>query len=114
MLEPLYAGVNDNDVAVLGLYDEQEEEYVNDATVTAQLYSADLTSGTPVRGSTFGSPITLTYVTASNGNYIGTLEGDFGIVVGSLYFLKINAVSDAGKGEWEGICECKRRSLSRR
>jgi len=92
----VYVG-NDHLLIVDGLAIEAADgtsAYANAATVTAQLKDSDNDS--------IGSPITCTYVTASNGRYVGNLEEDVAWVVGEQFVAHIDA--DAGsdrKAHWE-------------
>lgn len=64
------------------------------ATVTAQLKDSD--------GDAIGSPVSLSYVAASAGRYVGNLEEDVAWVVGEQFVAHIDA--DAGsdrKAHWE-------------
>lgn len=87
---------NDNVVWLEGLYDNVSAEYVNDATVTYRLLDS---SGTVVITST-----SMTYKTASNGVYYGTIEEDAALTVGSKYTVEVTASASSDRvGEWN--CE---------
>lgn len=85
---------NDQTIRVNGLQDEVTESYLNAATVTVTLKAKD---GTEVAGETW--PLTLSYVAASDGNYIGNLSDELELTAGRTYFVEITAVS----GEWKGF-----------
>ncbi len=61
----LYVG-NDHIVWVRGLYDRKLGSYVNDATVSLQVYDA--------AGATVGGASAAAYVAASNGVYVGDID----------------------------------------
>lgn len=93
----VYVG-NDHLLIVDGLAIEAADgtsTYANTGTtVSAQLKDSD--------GDSIGSAITCTYVTASNGRYVGNLEEDVAWVVGEQFIAHIDA--DAGsdrKAHWE-------------
>lgn len=69
---------NDNLLEVDGLRDV-DDDYVNAATVTC-------ISIAPVDGSDIlGTPVTLTYVTASNGKYRGTAQDTLALIADTDY-----------------------------
>ena len=71
---------NDNQLRVDGLRDA-DDAYINAATVSCTgVTDAD---GNQVSGDSF--PKTLTYVTASDGNYRGTLQQTLALVDGETY-----------------------------
>ena len=81
---PLYIGADMN-VKYTGAYDPEAATYLNTATVTFTLYSnAALT--TVVTG-----PTTMSYVAASNGNYLGVMQSSAtsGLTNGTTYYLKV-------------------------
>lgn len=85
MLATLLIG-NDHIVELAGLHDEISGSYLNAATVTARLKTV---AGVEVAGESW--PITLTYVTGSNGNYRGTIEDAVVLESGKSYMLEITA-----------------------
>ena len=60
---------NDNLLELLGLRNEITEEFVDDATVTAVVKDRQ---GTEIGGQSW--PLAMTYVTASEGNYLGVID----------------------------------------
>ena len=102
MTQPvLYVG-NDNQVKLTGLYDENTSAYVNDATVTGQVYEAD--------GSTaIGSSFTLTYVSASNGDYIGTAQDTLSLTAGQRVVVQVSASGNSLTGLWKVPCVVQER-----
>lgn len=88
---------NDHLLIVDGLAIESTagtSSYANAATVTVQIKDSDADA--------VGSPVTLGYVPASNGRYVGNLEEDVTWVLGEQFIAHIDA--DAGsdrKAHWE-------------
>lgn len=86
---------SDNLIVWDGLYDEQQGEFVNDATVTFSILDSD--------GASLGDGYTdveMTYVTGSDGRYQGILDEEAPLVNGRIYYVKMNAVaSDDRKAE---------------
>lgn len=75
MAEELFT-LSDNLVKITGLINEVSGSYINDADITATvIYKSDRTE---VSGVTW--PIPVSYVAASDGNYLGTLPYTMGIV----------------------------------
>lgn len=64
MLEPIYIG-EPMDVTVDGLRVRDTGEYVNDATITAQVKTT--------AGAAVGSSVSVPYVADSSGDYLGTI-----------------------------------------
>ncbi len=87
---------NDNLIELIGLKDIALNTFVNDATVLVTLTD---TAGVEVVGQSW--PVTLTYVTASDGNYRAVLEDGLVLLSGRKYTAVITA--DAGGdllGKW--------------
>ena len=89
-MEVLLIG-NDQTLTVTGIRDEITDAYINDAAVTAIVKNPD---GTEVSGQDW--PLTLAYVTSSNGNYAGNLEDTLELVPLRPYIIEITI--DAGGG----------------
>jgi len=87
-MQAIYIG-NDNLLEVSGLQNALNDSYINDATVTVTLTNQ---AGDAVSGQAF--PLTLNYVTDSNGVYRATLEDALALTEGAIYTAKITA--DAG------------------
>ena len=105
----LYAGNNTIEVELIGLKDASDNSYINDATVTATIHEEDGT--TEVTGETW--PISLAYVTASNGDYRGVVSADSNIVARTKYQITISATdADGNKGEWINFAIASRRMLT--
>lgn len=79
---------NDQTLLVQSVYDEISESYINNATVTATIKKRDTTN---VSGQSW--PLTLSYVTDSNGNYRGNLSHDLELVARTKYVIEITIVS---------------------
>lgn len=90
----LYVG-NDNLVTVTGLFDRVLGQYVNAASVTATVLDQN---GATVSGITL--PISLAYLSGSNGDYYGTLGQALNIIDGASYKAVITASSLAGEALW--------------
>lgn len=87
--------LNDTVVELRALKNAVTDEYVNDATVTVTIKDI---LGSAVTGLTF--PITLTYVTGSNGIYRATLDKALSLSDGLSYFAEITAASGGVDGFW--------------
>ncbi len=89
---------NDNLLSIEGLMNSSSGSYMNDATVTATLKDS---GGTNVSGQTF--PVSLAYITATNGNYQATLENTLTMVEGNIYTATISATSSSGglSAQWD-------------
>lgn len=83
----------DRDTPGSGLYDNNLRSFINDATVTFQLYQSD---GTTAVTSASG---TCTYVTGTQGCYEGVLEDTpiEGLTSGSTYILQILATASSDR-----------------
>lgn len=88
---------NDNLLEIDGLKNTATDAYINNATVTATLVDE---GGTAVVGETW--PITLSYVSGSDGKYRGTLKDTLSLTAGLGYTAQITADGGADlKGYWE-------------
>jgi len=83
---------NDNLLSVENLKNAATGVYVNDATVTATLKNSN---GVNVTGQSW--PLTLAFVSSSNGVYRGTLEDGLSLAEGEVYTAEITA--DAGSDQ---------------
>jgi hypothetical protein len=81
-MDNLYVG-NDNDIKVNGVQSASTGVYVDNAILTAQVYDKN--------GSAVGSPVTLSYVANSNGNYLGTLPASTPLVADHKYLIVCTA-----------------------
>ena len=91
---------NTNNLELNGLKSDLENTFINDATVLVTIYD---NTGTEVSGVTW--PLQMTYVLASDGNYVLGLTHDLPLVNGKLYKAFIDADgSDSNTeryGHWE-------------
>lgn len=87
---------NDNNVGLDGLVNPVDGEYVNDAVVELTLLDA---SGVELTGQAW--PLTLVYVTASNGDYEGIIESTVVAVAGATGTMQIVATRGALVAEFE-------------
>lgn len=93
MGKPIYLA-NDNLLQLFGLKDERTNTFVSSATVTAQLKDA--------AGVAVGSPMTLTHVAGSNGDYAGIIPDTTALVAGASYTAEITADNGADqRGFWK-------------
>ena len=83
---------NDNLLSVESLKNAATGVFINDATVTATLKDS---SNSNVTGQTW--PLSLVFVSSSDGVYRGTLEDDLNLTEGEIYTAEINA--DAGSDQ---------------
>ena len=93
----IYVG-NTHRIEVTGLKDA-DGAFQNDATVTLETLVDELT-GTTISGVTL--PLSLNYVTASNGDYNAPIPSDAGIVAPNSYIGTIKAIASGGEvGLWQ-------------
>lgn len=88
---------NDNLIILDQLKDESTGSFVNNATVTVE--SITDSSGNTISGVTF--PISMSYVTGSNGKYQGILEETASLTDYTRYTVTIKAVQGASVGLWK-------------
>lgn len=81
----------DNIVEIDGLQDQSDSSYINDATVTVTLLDA---GDNEVSGQSW--PLTMSYVSGSNGKYRATLIDTLSLKANRRYLAKIEA--DGGSG----------------
>lgn len=94
----LYVG-NDNLIEVTELKNEAEDTYINNATVTVTLIDPAL-SPQQVSGESW--PLSLAYVSGSNGNYRATLVDTLSLSRSTKYIAQVSADGGTGlKGYWE-------------
>lgn len=92
----LYVG-NTSIIELDGLAD-QDGVYQNDATVTLETL-VDKRTGAEVQG--ISLPLTLSYVSGSNGKYQGMIPHDADVTAGRVYIATILAISSAGqRAQW--------------
>ena len=92
---------NDNAIEWQWLKDATDGEYINDGTVTFTLYSGySLVSTTGVLTTpsgainvTMAGPTAMSYVTGSNGKYIGKLAASVALDLALEYTIEINATA---------------------
>jgi hypothetical protein len=91
---PLYVG-NTINVEITGLRNATSGAYINDATVT---FSVKTLSGAIVDGL---EDEAMSYISASDGVYRGTIPSDAPFFVGQSYVVEITATkSGVGVGSW--------------
>lgn len=92
--------LNTNIIQLTGLTSETSGTYLNSATVSVTVKD---TTGTQVSGQTW--PLSMTYVTLSNGNYTASLSSNIAFVANQKYVAFIDAdATSAGVekiGHWE-------------
>lgn len=74
-----------------GYYDNVNLTYLNSATVTGTVRVGKLASSAAVSGIT--QPVTFTYISGSNGRYIGVFDKLLAIVANTTYWCHIDMVS---------------------
>jgi hypothetical protein len=95
---------NDNLITVDGLRDiTSSGDYLNSATVEANLYDGDGVLVTPSGG------IALSYVADSDGKYEGVIQSTEDLELGQYYVLHIDAAEAGAVGHWEIEVEVKQR-----
>lgn len=101
----LYVG-NDTVLEVRGLKNEVTGAFLNAAAVTATLVDAE---GDQVTGQSW--PVTLAYVTGSDGLYRATLSYGMGLTSGGRYTAQITANGGSGlRASWSIPCLARARS----
>ncbi len=91
--------LSDNVVELSGLKNEITGAFINNATVTAKVVDRN---GVDVAGQSW--PVTLTYVSSSDGVYRGTLSDSMSLARFDLYTVQVTASAGAGLQQyWE--CE---------
>jgi hypothetical protein len=93
----IYYKDNDNVIEIDGAMNSITGDYLNTATVT--LTSIKDLSGVAVTGVTF--PMTMTYVTASNGKYQAIIDKAAVITNGKEYTAIVDATQSGIDGHWE-------------
>lgn len=96
---------NDNLVSVVGLTNVAGDAYVNDATVT--LVSLTDSGGDEVSGVSW--PLTLSYVSGSDGNYRGVIDAAAELTAGATYTGTVTATSGTLDAQWTLRAVCKER-----
>ncbi len=100
--------LNDMVLELQGLKDVVADAFINDATVTVTLVDKD---GTQVVGETW--PLTMTYVSASDGIYRATLKDTLTVTLGEIYIAQVSANGGAGlQGRWDLPIAVKERKFS--
>jgi len=92
---------NDNTVEWTWLSESTDGDYINDGTVTFKLYSGySLNSGTGALTTPGGAtnalvygPVTMTYVSGSNGKYQGKIAASLNLDMSLRYTIEINATA---------------------
>lgn len=90
-----YLWLNDNRLDVQ--LDDGDGVFLNAATVTATL--VDAATEVVITGQTY--PLTLAYVAASDGEYLGTLSKDVVVTKGQRLTLQVTAISGGVQAYWE-------------
>lgn len=103
-IEDIYIN-NDSLIELIGLKDTVLDTFINDATVVATIYDD---TGTVVTGISW--PLTIPYVTSSNGEYRAVLDKAIVLTKGNLYTLVITAVKDPLDGEWTTYLRARKRT----
>lgn len=108
MAEVIYY-LNDMLLELTGLQDLVDDSYVNDATVAVTL--TDGTSGEEIVGETW--PLTMPYVSGSDGNYRGTLVSTLTLTLGQRVIADVTVDAGLkGTGRFQPTFIVKRRGLT--
>jgi len=91
LIKQIYYYLNDSLINLSGLKDDSTGDFVNNATVTAVVKKA----GVNVTGQSW--PLSLTYITASDGNYRGILEAAMNVAVGDRLTLEVTVDASSGR-----------------
>lgn len=101
-VKTLYLG-NDSTIELAGLKNGLDDVYANTATVQVTLKDS---AGVNVVGATW--PLTMTYVTGSNGIYRATLDDALSLVRDARYTAIVTVDAGGGlKARWELECVCR-------
>lgn len=95
---------NDNTIKLMSLVNGDTGAYINDATVAVTLKDVN---GSNVVGETW--PLTMSYVTGSNGQYKATLKDTLTLTANDRYTAYITAVSGTANLEIELPCTARDR-----
>lgn len=79
---------SDNLIVLTGLYDLIDANYINDATIKAEIFAHSAPE------TQIGGDITLSYIAGSDGNYRGQLANDVALVIDTLYILVVTVTID--------------------
>lgn len=90
---------NSNLLTIEGVKNEQSGAYINNAVVTVTLKDRDRKN---LAGTTW--PVTLSYVTASNGNYSGTVASTIKYPVGEFGLCIVQITASGGAAEFDFDC----------
>lgn len=102
----LYKG-SDTFIELVGLHGQSDGSMIDTADVTVVLYDS---GGNPVTGAAW--PMTLTYLTNTDGVYRATLPDDLAVVAGQRYRALVTADDGPGRrSQWDVdvICRVRRR-----
>lgn len=95
---------NTLDVILRGLLIERTGAYINDAdTATLIIYD---------RAGAVIETITLTYIAASNGDYLGVIPADTALTRNSSYDCKVIAIEGGQQGVWWTTATARRRGFN--
>jgi len=89
----LYAGQNDNLLELTGAVDILDGAYLNEGAVSVSIKDSELNE-------VAGSPITLNYISASNGDYRGILDKAANLIAGDTYIVTTTFTALGIDGEW--------------
>ena len=102
----IYLYANDNLIELIGLQDLSDDAYINNATVTVTV--KDKSSGQSIEGETW--PLTLKYVSGSNGNYSVILRDTLSVSLNQQLVAEITANAGADRqGFWDEVVIVRRR-----
>lgn len=103
---PIYID-NTNKVTLTGLQNSLDDSYINDATVSVTIVDGD---DAEVVGATW--PVTLEYVSASNGVYRGLIPSSVELTEDEVYYAVVTATSGSSTATWKQPTVAKERHLS--
>lgn len=92
---------NTNIVSMSGLKDVTTGLDANDATVTFDVVDAQTGALVDVPTDEEDWPRTMTYVSGSKGNYVGTIPHDAGLIAEKKYLARVTALAPGIVGYWE-------------
>lgn len=101
----LYVG-NDNLIELDELKNDAADTFVNDAVVTCTMRDSD---GVEISGESW--PLSMAYVSGSDGKYRATLDDGLVVSVGDVVTVQVDAVGDSLTAQWIDTVEAMARDF---
>jgi len=95
---------NSSYIKLSGLSDSQNPSaFISSATVSAVISEAYVGGAL--------STISMSYVAASNGDYVGIISASTPLLAGNRYNVVVTATANGATGRWEGLVTVKKRGF---